>query len=182
MAVLLQLKKYQEAGFFLHSQYFYRNTTDELKQSGIEMFNRHVRSLDEFRNNRLGLRRVSMTADLIKARATRKDLSFGEIRETDLVLHCVTELCGGRFGWFPRTSVYGGRGSGIELFDRMVSRRHFDKIKVLFSVNTVDELKALIGQYVAQNSDARRGFGGMWEYDIMPVENVINLGKIATTQ
>jgi hypothetical protein len=121
MAALLQLKKYHEAGFFLHSQYFYRNSTNELKQNGIEMFNRPVRSLDAFRNNRLGLHRVNVTADFIKARATRKDLSFGDIRETDLVLHYVTELRGGRFGWFPRTSAYGGRGSGIELFDRMVS-------------------------------------------------------------
>jgi hypothetical protein len=180
MAVLLQLRKYQQAGFFLQSQYFYRNDTCDLKQNGIEMFNRHVRSLDEFRNNRLGLRRVTLTADLIKARATRKDLSFGEIRDADLVIHYVTELRGGRFGWFPRTSVYGGRGSGIELFDRMVSRRHFDKIKDLFSVDTVDELKALIEQYV-QNTGNRRGFANMLDYDIRPLENVIDRQTIATT-
>src|SRR5258708_36529262 len=77
MAVLLRLKRYQEAGFFIQSRYFYRNTTNDFRQNGIEMFNRYVQSLDEFRNNRLGLQRVSVTADLIKARATRKDLSFG---------------------------------------------------------------------------------------------------------
>src|ERR1039457_6624908 len=60
MAILLQLKRYQEAGFFLHAKYFYRNTTGELKQNGIEIFNRHVRSLDELRNDRQGLRRVSV--------------------------------------------------------------------------------------------------------------------------
>jgi hypothetical protein len=181
MATLLQLRKYQEAGFFLHAQYFYRNDTCDLKQNGIEMFNRHVQSLDEFRNNRLGLRRVSVTADLIKARATRKDLSFGEIRETDLVIHYVTELRGGRFGWFPRTSVYGGRGSGIELFERMVSRRHFDKIKSILGVDTVDELSALVDQHVTQNSGNQRGFSSMFDYDIRPLEKVIDRQTIATT-
>ena len=180
IATLLQLRKHREAGFFLHTQYFYRNDTCELKQNGIEAFNRHVRSLDEFRNNRLGLRRVSVTADLIKARATRKDLSFGEIREADLVIHYVIELRGGRFDWFPRTSVFGGRGSGIELFERMVSRRHFDKIKAILGVDTVDELKALIDQYVTQNSGIQRGFSGMFDYDIRPLENVIDRQTIAT--
>ena len=145
------------------------------------MFNRPVQSLNEFRNNRLSLRRVSVTADLIKARATRKDLSFAEIREADLVIHYITELRGGRFAWFPRTSAYGGRGSGIELFERMVSRRHFEKTKVILGVNAVDELKTLIDKYVTQNSGNQREFSGMWDYDIRPLERVIDLQVIATT-
>ncbi len=181
MAVLLKLKKYQEAGFFIHSQYFYRNASGETKQTGIEMFNTHVRSLDEFRNNRLGLTRVSVTADLIKARATRTDLSFAEIRETDLILHYLTELQGARFGWFPRTSVYRGRSSGIEVFDRIVARRHFDRIKVLFGINTLDEFKAMIKQHVTQDIGNRRGSRGMWDYGIRPLENVIDIEKAGST-
>lgn len=180
VAVLLQLRKHKEAGFFIHSPYFYRNSTNELKQSGIAIFNRYVRCLDEFRNNRLGLQRVSMTADLIKGRATRKDLSFNEIREADLVLHYVTALRGERFGWFPRTSAYGGRGSGIELFDRMVSQRHFEKVKSLFGVDTVDEFKSLVHAYVERNRDNQNGFSEIWNYDIRSLEGVIDPQRIAT--
>jgi hypothetical protein len=179
IAVLLRLRRYQEAGFFAHSRYFYRNTTNDFRQSGIEIFNRYVRSLDEFRNNRLALQRVSVTADLIKARATRKDLSFADIREADLVLHYVTALRGGRFEWFPRTSAYGVRGSGIELFDRMVSSRHFEKIKALFGVNAVDELKALINQYVERNKNEQYEHSSMWDYNVRPLENVIDPQQIA---
>lgn len=182
VATLLHLEKYEEAGFFLHAQYFYRNDTCELRQNGIEIFNRYTRSLDEFRNNRLGLRRVSVTADLIKARATRKDLTFDEIRQADLVIHYVTQLRGGRFEWFPRTSVYGGRGSGIELFERMVSKRHFQKVKALLGVDTVEELKTLIEQCVARNNGEGRSYSGFWDFDVRPIENIINVQKIATTR
>lgn len=180
IAVLLQLKKYKEAAYFMHAQYFYRNDTYELRQNCIEIFNRYARSLDEFRNNRLGLRRVSVTADLIKARATHNDVAFARIQEADLVIHYVTELLVERFGWFPRTSVYGSRGSTTELFDRMVSKQHFEKVKVFFEVDSADELKALISQYV-QNAGNQR-MQVPYEYNIMPIENVINIQKIATTR
>jgi|ERR1022692_1651625 hypothetical protein len=179
MAVLLRLRRYQEAGFFIQSRYFYRTDTNDFRQNGIEMFNRYVRSLDEFRNHRLGLQRVSVTADLIKARATRKDLSFSDIRETDLTLHYVTALRGGRFEWFPRTSTYGGRGSRIELFDRMVSSRHFEKIKALFGVNEVGEIKALISQYLERNKNDQYGHSSLWNYDIRSLENVIDPQNLA---
>jgi hypothetical protein len=180
ITILLQMKKYPEAAYFIHSKYFYRNTTGELRQSGFEIFNRHVRSLDEFRNNRLGLRRVSVTADLIKARATHKDVHFEDSRQTDLLLHYVSQLRGERFQWFPRTSVYGGRGSGIEIFERMISERHFQKIKALLDVDTVDELKTLIAQCVARSNADQRSYSGLWDYDVRPIENVIDVQSIAT--
>jgi hypothetical protein len=179
IAALLRLRRYHEAGFFIQSRYFYRSDTNDLRQNGIEIFNRYVRSLDEFRNNRLGLQRASVTADLIKARATRKDLSFGDIREADLILHYITALRGGRFEWFPRSSAYGGRGSRIELFDRMVSGRHFEKIKAIFGVNEVSELKALISQYLERNKNDQYGHSSIWNYDIRPLENVLDPESVA---
>ncbi len=181
ITILLRLKKYSDAGYFIYSQYFHRSDTGEQRQSSIEIFNRHVRSLDEYRNNRLGLRRVSVTADLIKARAIHKEVRFEDLQQTDLVLHYVLQLRGDRFEWFPRTSVYGGRGSGIDLFGRMVSERHFEKMKALFDVNTVDELKSLVEQSVARRKSNRIPYTGLWDYNIMPIENVIDVEKLATT-
>jgi hypothetical protein len=180
-AVLLRLKKYGELGFFFHSAYFYRNSSGSLEQRGIEILNQFVESLDTFRNNRLSLQRASVTADLIKARATRKDVTFGDLRTTDLVLHYVTSLRGGGFAWFPRTSVYGSRIAGIELFDRMVSARHFEKVKVLFGVGTVAELKTLIDVYVRNRDANRYSTASMWNFQIGRVENMIKPEEIATT-
>src|SRR3989338_3078909 len=129
VAILLKLNKYKEVSHFINSQYFYRHPNhSELTHIGIEIFDTYPCSLDEIRNKRLNLRRVSLTADLIKAHSMRSDISFDEIKQADLVLYYVTELYGGRFSWFPRTSVYNSRGSAVELFERMVSLQYFEKI------------------------------------------------------
>jgi hypothetical protein len=76
--------------------------------------------------------------------------------------------------------VYAGRGAGIELFERMVSRRHFEKIKAIFDVTTIDQLKALIVQSTARNKDNQMQYYGMWNYGIGRVEHVIDVQRLGT--
>lgn len=179
VAILLKLNKYKEVSHFINSQYFYRHpNSSELAHNGIEIFDTYPRVLDEIRNKRLNLRRVSLTADLIKAHSTRSDISFDEIKQADLVLHYISELHGGRFSWFPRTSIYNSRGSAVEIFERMVSLQYFEKIKGLFDVKNIDLLKAMIAGYVEKNKDKQRGHS--WDYEILPLENVIDPNKIGT--
>ena len=183
IAILLQLKRYSEAAFFVNSTYFYRDTTAELKQNGIVIFNRYAQSIDEYRNNRLKLGRVNVTADLIKARATRTDVRFENIREADLILHYLTQLRADRFTWFPRTSVYAARGSGVEFFQRLVSRTYFEKVKPLFDVKTVDELKTLVEGCIARDRADQGHYGpDLWNYNMMPIEHVLDPGNIAATR
>ncbi len=183
VAILLQLKKYKELAHFINSQYFYRHpNSSELTYSGIEIFDLFPRSLDEIRNKRLNLRRVSVTADLIKEHTTRKDVSFEEIKQADLFLYYITELQGNRFAWFPRTSVYSSRGGTVEIFDRLVSLQHFNKIKEFFGVQNIDQLKKLISDYIEKNKDQQRRYSGLWDYEIRPLENVIDQTKIGTAK
>jgi hypothetical protein len=181
VAILLKLKKYKEVSHFINSQYFYRHPNhSELTHIGIEIFNKYPRSLDEIRNKRLNLRRVSLTADLIKAHSTHSDISFDEIKQADLVLYYVTELHGGRFSWFPHTSVYNSRGSAVELFERMVSLQYFEKIKELFDIQNIEQLKKMITEYIEKNKERQRGHS--WDYEILPLENVIDPNKIGTVK
>lgn len=176
VAILLQLKRYKEVSYFINSQYFYhRPNYDELTHDGIEIFNNYLSVLDEIRNKRLNLRRVSLTADLIKTHSTRSDISFDEIKQADLVLHYISKLHGNKSPWFPRTSVYNSRG-GVEIFERMVSLQYFEKIKDLFDVKNVDTLKKMIAEYVEQNKDRQSRYP--WDYEILPLENIIDQNKI----
>jgi len=179
IAILLQLKKYKEVSHFINSQYGYRHPNfSELTYNGIEIFDTYPRSLDEIRNKRLDLRRVSLTADLIKAHSIRTDISFDEIKQADLVLYYVTELHGGRFSWFPRTSVYNSRGSAVELFERMISLQYFEKIKGLFDIQNIEQLKKIIAEYIEKNRERLRRHS--LDYQILPLENVIDPNKIGT--
>lgn len=181
VAVLLKLKKYGAVAHFTNAQYFYKHpNSSQLTHNGIEIFDLYPSVLDEIRNKRLGLRRVSVTADSIKARAIRKDVSFDEITQADLVLYYITELHGNRFAWFPRTSIYNSMGRGVELFEKMVSMQHFEKIKGIFGVKSVDELKKLIAEYseISKERQQRNRF----EYSIELLENVIDADKIGSVK
>jgi hypothetical protein len=151
-------------------------------EKGIEILNRYCGSLDEIRNNRLGLRRVSVSADTIRARATHREVPFDVIRDTDLILHVLLQLRGERYEWFPRTSVYGGRFSKIDFFSRLVSRSYFEKVKALFEIQTVEELRTLIELCVARNNANQLNYSIPWEYNIPRVENMIEVQRVATSR
>ena len=178
ISILFQLGMYREAAFFINTEYFYRyRSSGELHHEGIEVFNQYAHSLDETRKKRLNLSRVSITADLIKSRATRKDIKFTDLIQTDLVLFYIIELKDVNHGWFPRTSTYNARGSEIELFERLVSCRHFEKIKSLFAVENKVELRNKINQYIERNKDKPWRFGP-WDYNIVPLGNVLKPDNI----
>jgi len=181
ISTLLQLKKYNEAAFFINSQYFYRpEGYGGLQPAGIGIFNQPVSSLNERRNNRLDLKRVSVTADTIKSRANRTDITFSQIIQTDLILHYITELRGESYAWFPCTSTYNPITSNVELFERMVSIQHFEKTKVLFDVKSIEELDKIISEYVEQrNSNQHKHAHSFEMYRIPPLEKIIDINKIS---
>jgi hypothetical protein len=180
ITILLRAKRFSEAAYFLSTPYFYRNDVGTLKNISFPIFNVYVRSLDERRNLRLSLQRVSVTADLIKSRATRADVPFAGIRDTDLILHYVGLLHQDSRGWFPRTSVFGGHWLGIDFFERMASRRHFEKTCIVLGVQSKEELKNLMVKSMERRAADPYRYGPAFEYDIRPLENVLEIDKIAT--
>lgn len=184
ITTLFQLKKYQEAAFFINAQYFFHHpTSNELDNVSISIFTSYVRSLDEIRNKRLNLRRISVTADLIKQRADRKDIKFDQIIETDLILHYLTELEKDDHPWFPRCSVYNPKfGEKIELFDRMVSMKHFNNVKALFEVSDVNGLQEKISKYKERVEQGQRQYIDSWDYNIPLLEKIIDLESIGKTK
>ena len=183
ISTLFNLKRYKEAAFFIHSQYFFYYNSSELRNSGIEIFNSYVRSLDEIRNKRLNLRRVSITADLIKQRANRQDIKFDRIIETDLALHYLTNFRGDDHAWFPRCSVYNSRFSNqVELFERMASSQHFNRIKELFQVKDLSSFRKKYQDYLSRIEEGSQKYHVSFEYQIPPMEKVINIGKIGTIE
>lgn len=112
------------------------------------VFNQPVDSLDRLRNQRLAMNRYSFTADLIKQRADNKLFPFVKLQESDIFLYYLSliqqprEQPVGLFKWVPKTSIY--NGYKLTLLRKMVSLRQFERLKSLFAVNTVDELKTKV--------------------------------------
>lgn len=163
VTVLLQKERFNELAFVLQTPFIIeRKETGDILQLTFSEFRQYVRSLNEFRNKKHRLNRVSVTADMIKQRATDK-YSFNKMMETDVVLYYISLLFpnaakfrGGY--WFPETSCY---QYNLKVLPKTVSERYFNKIKVLFGVNNKDELLAKAEEIKKSGNDAIHDYNYM---------------------
>lgn len=143
-AVLLRFKKYDYIGYLTSRVYFLKSDVDlKSRKDDFTVFRQYLRSLDEKRNQRLGLKKLSVTAETLVQRADNSSYSKLKIVEADIMLYYLSIYHGEdiNYGWFPCTYVYGIEGQTFSIFEKLVSTRHFNKVKGMFSVNSVNELK-----------------------------------------
>jgi TIR domain len=101
-------------GFVVH-----RSGADRLL--GFASFDGPLKVLDQDRNQRLQLRRVSVSADMLHARSAKDGVRFQELMQADMflslrsLLHAKTTVHGG-YTWFPYTLCYGRRDEAFPLF------------------------------------------------------------------
>jgi len=145
ISVLLKKERYQEAGEIIFSHYFYHDGSQH-QDDDITSFNNYIRSLDDFRNKRLNLNRTSITADQIKERAKNPTVEFRDLLRTDCLLYFVMSLKGSLFEWYPRILIYLEYHSDFDFFVRLKSLRHFEKVKPVLGVATVDDFKNTLRQ------------------------------------
>ena len=88
-------------------------------------FRQYLKSL-EARNQKSNLRRLSITADMLKQRAANSGTKFRKLMEADFILFLRAELAGLDFynRWWPDTLVYLGYDYSVfEVFERSRSSR-----------------------------------------------------------
>ena len=142
-AVLIKHRKFILLDILIEEKYYVSKPHDRGTYS-FTRFNSHLRSLDEQRNQRLGLNRISVTADLFHDRADVPGLSFDSIMEADFIL-CLRSIFASNNqleSWFPKTLVYKDRyhGATFELFARAESPRYFQILKQILHVDSKKEL------------------------------------------
>ncbi len=49
-------------------------------------------------------------------------------------------------------------------------------------MQNIEQLKKLVAEYVERNKDQQRRYSGLWDYNIRPLENVIDSSKIGTVK
>lgn len=182
--IMLAKEKYKELGVLLHSNYLVSHPTSNVIQPySYTVLQNNVSSLDDIRNKKLQMNRISLTADLVKQRADRQGYSFDRMMECDVLLYYISIMRGAemRAGgmsdfeityWWPLTSAH--RVTRLPLFDRLISKRNFEKFKAVIRVETVDDLKTKIQQVVETNSDRIPRH----DFRFPPIQNVFNFSKI----
>ena len=104
IGTLIKRRHYTIADHFLSETYYFE-TRNENRKGRFDVFHQYVISLDQYRKDRLRLRRVSVTADLVKERVDPGLLDFKEVMQTDLILSARGFLDQGKAKvlWFPIT-------------------------------------------------------------------------------
>lgn len=185
VAILIRFGKYAVVERLVKATYFITKSSGEIGHSGIVIFNNHQASLDQHRNARLELKRVSVTADTIKARAVGSGNEFDSLIEADLLLHYITFLnADGSKGvwkwgvWFPRLTPFTPYSDSTPIFQKLVSKRHFERVKNLFGVKTPEELRQKIEQADQKMTEYYDGIS--FNYSIPMLNAVIKLDSLAT--
>lgn len=180
-AVMIEKERFKELGAILHTGFVLSNPRKErIEPHTFLLFNQYAESLDKVRNDRLQMRRLSVTADLIKQRADLTKYNFDKLKECDVLLYFIgimqneSENQWGWKRWFPQTTVY--HLYQLTILDKLVSKRHFEKMKYLFNVDTVAELKAKIEKVVQIKADRVERF----HYEFPYITQVFDFNKICS--
>ena len=117
-------------------------------------------------------------ADLMIKRIP-ENITLDDFVEADLLCHYVGVL--NNVSWFPKSYIYKLRGK-FELFSRLISLRHFEKVKVLFNCITPQDLKDKLNAIKENNKNAQRlSYTGSFD-SVLPIYQMINIETIATAR
>jgi hypothetical protein len=161
------------SSYFIYNKYDYKN-----EPQSFHKFNHNCGSINRYYNQIYSQKFFNPAADLMIKRIP-ENFTMDIFVEADLLCHYVGVL--NNIDWFPITYVYKTRGK-FELFNRLVSARHFEKTKLLYNVQNVKELqdKLLEIKTNDKNPDRMR-YSNSFD-TVINIYKMINIETIATAR
>jgi hypothetical protein len=178
IAIGLKNSNYQFVGSILNSPYFIINDTRNYKNEPkrFDSFYHNISIIDEFYNSTLSNPLFNPTADLIIKRVP-ESLTKREIVQADLLCYYVGVLNDTR--WFPQTYIYDTEIK-LEIFYKLISERHFEKVKSVFGFKTITEFKTkLLDLQTNTSMNDRVFYRGSFNH-VTPITQLIDIDKIGT--
>jgi SEFIR domain. len=148
VTILLEHGLHEKLNTLIYNRYFVKSRRNK-EQIAFDEFRFYSSSLDELRKSRLNLNRVSLTADLLVQRSVINNKSYKEkLIDADLLLYYISAAClpQNKHCWFPITYIYLDYRK-VEILQRLTSKRHFEKVKILFNIKTKEEMQSLIEKF-----------------------------------
>lgn len=162
------------SGFFFQDKY---NTTSDAPKRYDELYH-YLDVIDGYYKKVYSMNFISPMADLIVTRLP-ENIKKNNLINADLLCHYVSVL--EKIKWFPVTYIYGD--DIYEFFVRLISHRHFEKVKNLFNVKTVNEFQVMLTdlkKYDENNKkNYRVSYSGTFEY-VPYLYEVIDIDKIGS--
>lgn len=176
VSISLKLEKFRTLNFIYRSTLIItRKYNNKSEVANFILFRKYNYTLNDYKNQSINPRKVSVVADLIKKHSTL--VKFEENITSDILNYYMSLMYPNESGfedyWIPETSCYNGRR--LELFPKIISKRYFEKTKALFNVSEIEEYKSKILK-LKEIDTIQRGF----YYRIPEIDaglNIENVGK-----
>lgn len=152
-AALLRHEQWNHLKRVLQRAFLVRIDHSGKQPQKFTVFNRHLRSIDQHRNNRLKLNRLSVSTDILKERCTPDKTTFAELMQADifLALKSITDLDSRervRYEniWSPRTEVLYPDFNPLPIFMRAEEPEYRKNIRNSLGLPGVKEFTDRINQ------------------------------------
>lgn len=101
----------------------------------------------------------TLAGDIVVKREKKPLITGASIADADLLLYQMSCAFNKNdsWNWFPKLYCYRTRGQGQNIWKRLKSKKHCEKLYPLFGVNTIEELKNIISRCV---NDIRYSYSG----------------------
>ena len=178
ITVGLKNENYMFVEEILYSSYYFddRFKSEVEPESYEELYTNIDRTIKTYYNE-IVPNMLSPMADLMIKRIPEKYVS-DDLVYADLLCYYISRFQG-RNEWFPITYVYQNRP--FKLFGRLSSHKHFEKVKILFNIETVDELKKKLIEIKKNDTNPRMVGYNSFSY-LKPIYEVIDIENIGTVR
>jgi hypothetical protein len=160
----------------LLTKYFFKEgRSDRSEQFNYDYLRNHFDLLDHYYKKLKGRNYDNVHADVIMSRIP-EFLQKHELVAGDLFCYHIGQLHD--IDWFPMTYGYNTRNRGdFEFFNRLVSKRHFAKVKTLLGVENSSEFKSKLDALIAKGAD--RGYAN-YRGKIPAIDYYVNPEAVAS--
>lgn len=175
----LKNENYKFVAEMLYSKYFIRERIDlKRKEQTYEKLYYLVDSIDTYYNQTFGKNFICPMADFIIKRIP-DNLEKELIVEADILCLYVSQL--NNFLWFPITYIY-NTNQHYEIFERMTSFRHFEKVKPIFDVESILEFQQVLLKYKENDKEPDSVRYSNSRDRVLPIYKIIDITKIGTAR
>lgn len=141
--VLMRNNMYEEVGYLTSKDYFLKGETEtRYTEMKFVEFRQYLRSLEEQYKKRVNSTKLSFVAEMLTHRVDSNLFTKNEFAQCDILLYYLSRVNANDtdFGWFPVTYIY-GRKESMKVLQKLKSKRHYEKVKGMFNVVDIEELK-----------------------------------------
>lgn len=179
ISVFLRNEQYAVLDNLFNSRYFIKDRYQaQIKPSSYSSFYLNIDSVNAYYEQLQGKKLIDVQAEMLIKRLP-SDFNKIDFIDADLLCYYVGLFSG--VHWFPKTYIYKGEYNlSFDFFNRLVSKKHFEKIKSILQLETIEELKNKLEKIKSEDNGNMR-YSNSWSR-VGTLESLINSELVATTK